>query len=247
MPKLRLNQVLADKQIEVDKLSEDVQNAIASLRNQNTNPNETKGDIIIAKIDDQISKEVKEIAEALNISIFDLFVPSEKFYRLKIIERLQSLNYSGTPEEQLGTLYTRLKETSQISFALLIAYATQVFPDNLIKEVELKRICEILEISLEELKDVFNLNRKTISVESILVRLGITLDDLELLMDIPKRFIPWLSSDPIVIKISDDLHTRNLMLDSLIAEERADRFIEIDPCKLTIFCLISDSCPKPCR
>lgn len=228
MPKLRLSEVITEKSIIVDDLSADVQEAINTLlTRENT----------LGKIDKATAESLRLIAESLNVSIFDLFTPAEKFYRLKIFENLNEPKYLGSQKEKLEKLFAKLPSSSKISFNLLTIYATQVLPNNLLKGADLKEICKVLDVNLEDIKDIFNVSRQTISVESILLKLGITIDELSLLIEVPKKFIPWLSSELIqVSKISNpEAHE----------EETTTGFV-VDPCGITFWCRHFDHCHKPC-
>ena len=190
MPKLRLSEVIAEKSIIVADLSADVQEAIARVSAQENT---------LDKLNTEVAKDLRVIAEAVNVSIFDLFIPAEKFYRLKIFENLNEPEYSGNQKEKLEKLFSKLPSSSKISFTLLTIYATQVLPESLLKGLDLKQICKFLDVTLEELKETSSEPSQTISVESLLISLGVNLDELSILLEVPKKFIPWISKEPRVI------------------------------------------------
>ena len=190
MPKLRLSEVIAEKSIIVADLSADVQEAIARVSAQENT---------LDKLNAEVAKDLRVIAEAVNVSIFDLFIPAEKFYRLKIFENLNEPEYSGNQKEKLEKLFSKLPSSSKISFTLLTIYATQVLPESLLKGLDLKQICKFLDVTLEELKETSSEPSQTISVESLLISLGVNLDELSILLEVPKKFIPWISKEPRVI------------------------------------------------
>ena len=92
-----------------------------------------------------------------------------------------------------------MPSSSKISFTLLTIYATQVLPESLLKGLDLKQICKFLDVTLEELKETSSEPSQTISVESLLISLGVNLDELSILLEVPKKFIPWISKEPRVI------------------------------------------------
>jgi hypothetical protein len=249
MPKLRLSEVIAEKKIEVAGLSKDVQQAIETLLAQENT---------LGNIDEATAEKLRLIAKSLDVSLFDLFTSVEKFYRLKIFEYLNEPEYSGSQKENLEKLFAKLPSSSKISFNLLTIYATQVLPESLLRDSDLKQICKFLDISLEALKDVFDLPRQTISVESILLKLGITLDEFSLLIEVPKKFIPWLSLEKIKIpkvspmqRVDFELNGENFnetRTENFVEEAMIENFTLIDLCGIAFLCeLRKDLCPEPCR
>ena len=244
MPKLRLGEVITEKSIKVTDLSKDIQKAINTLLTQENN---------LGKIDEKTAENLRLIAQSLNVSISDLFIPAEKFYRLKIFENLNKPEYSGTPKEKLEKLFAKLPSTSKISFSLLSVYATQVLPESLLKGKDLQQICKSLNTSLEDLKDNSSAPNQTISINSILTNLDITLDELSILLEVPKNLIPWISSEirnPIKInfnKISersnlDSIHTDELNVspDSVLESFRLPNICDIFPCPH----ILCSNCPR---
>ena len=231
MPTLRLEEVLAEHTIP-PQLALHVDRLRKKLQEEGTT---------FDKLDKRTASDLRAISEALNVSIFDLFVPVEQLYRLKIIEYI-SKRYSGNLKQQLEALQSDLPESKKISLALLGMYATQILPESLLKGADLKAICKILDTDLESIKELSNQSRQTISVEAILKKLGISLDELSVLMEIPKKFIPWFSSDPIRIKAPND--ERNL---SFLERDNIEGqvFFFVHPCPL--FCRFLERCPKPCQ
>jgi hypothetical protein len=184
MPKLRLSDVIDDKKVDRKVLTSEVNAAINRLLLQ-------KNDI--EKINDEIAEDLRVIAESLNVSIFDLFTPDEKFYRLKIFERLNELGYLGSPREKLEKLLSQIPQANKISFLLLGIYATQILPERLLIGTDLEVITKLLNISLANLRELSSKPQQAISVESILTSLGISLNELSILLLIPEEFIPWIS------------------------------------------------------
>ena len=238
MPKLRLSEVIAEKSIKVADLSEDIQKAINTLLTQENN---------LGKIDEKTAKDLRAIANSLDVSLFDLFIPAEKFYRLKIIEHLKESEYLGSPKEKLEKLFTKLPSSSKISFNLLTIYATQVLPESLLKRSDLKQICQFLNIRLEALKDLFYLPRQTISIESILLKLAITLDELSLLIEIPKEFIPWINLEVIKLNKISNSEKESAELTLTNNEKTATVMITSLGCDFPVICLMNPDCSKPCR
>ena len=189
MPKLRLREFIAEKSIKVADLNADIQDAIARVSAQENT---------LDKLNDEVAKDLRAISESLNVSIFDLFIPAEKFYRLKMIEYLAEPEYSGTPRKKLEKLHSKLPLSSKISLSLLGVYATQILPESLLTDSALKLIAKALEVNVspESLKNIAEPPQQTISVESTLKQLGINLDELSILLEIPKKFIPWISTSP---------------------------------------------------
>jgi hypothetical protein len=230
MPKLRLSEVIAENSIDVDALSLDIREAITRvLVRENT----------LDKLNAEIAKDLRAIADSLNVSIFDLLTPAEKFYRLKIFENLTEPEYSGSQKEKLEKLFAKLPSYSKISFTLLALYATQVLPESILKGSDLKN-----------LKEISTEPNQTISVESILISLGISLDELSMLLEIPKKFIPWISKEPKIVNVLEqERRFRIPRIDDRAflfrgVEERGEFFIteeltESDMCNLfPIFCHI---------
>jgi hypothetical protein len=188
MPKLRLSKVISDKQIDRKSLSSEVNAAINSLLPLENN---------IEKINVEIAKELRAIAESLNVSVFDLFIPAEKFYRLNIFDYLNEPEYSGSSKEKLKQLYSKLPNVpNKISFSLLAIYATQVLPERLLKDSDLETVGTLLKKNWRDFKQELPLPpRQTISVDSILIRLGINIDELAVILDIPKELIPWINQE----------------------------------------------------
>jgi hypothetical protein len=236
MPKLRLSEVIAERSIIVADLSADVRETINTLLAQENT---------LGKINKATAENLRFIAATLNVSIFDLFTPDEKFYRLKIFENLNEPEYSGTPKEKLEKLFDKLPQSNKVSFSLLSIYATQVLPESLLKGNELRVIYKILDIHLEALKEISPAPNQTISVESVLKNLGITLDELSLLLEVPKKFIPWLSTNTIIL--SNDENTRSRITRLSLLENVPDELTNlfVDPC--SVLCPILPYCPKPCR
>jgi hypothetical protein len=241
MPKLRLSEVIAENSIDVDALSLDIREAITRvLVRENT----------LDKLNAEIAKDLRAIADSLNVSIFDLLTPAEKFYRLKIFENLTEPEYSGSQKEKLEKLFAKLPSYSKISFTLLALYATQVLPESILKGSDLKQVCKVLGISVENLKEISTEPNQTISVESILISLGISLDELSMLLEIPKKFIPWISKEPKIVNVLEqERRFRIPRIDDRAflfrgVEERGEFFIteeltESDMCNLfPIFCHI---------
>jgi hypothetical protein len=189
MPKLRLSEVIEEKSIDTKTLNKDIRKAIKTLLAQENT---------LGKIDKATAEKLRLIAESLNISIFNLFTPSEKFYRLKIFEQLDDSEYLGNKKERLEKLFAKLPSSSKISFNLLAIYSTQILPESLLKSSDLKQVCKVLDVSIEDLKKEYSEPNQTISVEFILRSLDINLDGLSILLDIPKKFIPWISVETIV-------------------------------------------------
>jgi hypothetical protein len=185
MPTLRLYEVRLENPDQVANLPPNLKKIFDDLANINAP---------LTKLDDKTVLDLRAIAEALKISVFDLFAPNENLYRLKIFEVIEN-RYSGTLKEKLESLRSDLPESRKVSLALLGIYATQILPENLLKGLDLKEICKTLGVNLEDLKEISNPPRQTISVESILKKLGVTLDELSVLLDVPKKFIPWISID----------------------------------------------------
>jgi hypothetical protein len=224
MPKLRLSEVIAEQSIIVADLNTDVQETINTLLTQETT---------LGKIDKATAEKLRLIAKSLDVSLFDLFTSVEKFYRLKIFEYLNEPEYSGSQKENLEKLFAKLPSSSKISFNLLTLYATQILPESLLTSADLKQICKLLGITLEALKDIFDLPRQTISVESILLNQGITLDEFSLLIEVPKKFIPWIS-----LEVTKSNTANN--------EGIATEMINTSPCNYPIFCYLNPDCPRPC-
>lgn len=147
------------------------------------------------KLDANTASDLRAIAEELKVSFFDLFTPTENLYRLKITEIIEN-KYSGTLKDKLKALQAELPKSKKISLPLLGIYATQILPESLLKGSDLDAICRILGTGLEELKELSDPPNQTISVESLLRKLGLTLDELAILLEIPKKFIPWISTEP---------------------------------------------------
>ena len=219
MPKLRLREFIAEKSIKVADLNADIQDAINTLLTQENT---------LGKIDKATAKSLRLIAESLNASIFDLFTSAEKFYRLKIFENLNEPEYLGTPKEKLKKLFDKLPQPNKISFYLLGIYASQVLPENLLKGNDLRLISKILDTHIETLKEVSPAPNQTISLESVLKNLDVTLDELSLLLEVPKKFIPWLSTNTIIL-----------------SNNGQESLAFVNPCGF--LCPILPYCPKPCR
>ena len=184
MPTLRLDEVLAEHTIPPE-----IAVHVDRLRSKGTT---------LDKLDDETASDLRAIAEAVKISVFDLFVPSEQMYRLRISELVKT-KYTDklNLKEQLEALLLDLSKANKISFALLGIYSTQILPETLLKGSDIKEICTLLKVTLEELKELSDAPSQTISVESLLKKLDITLDELAILLEIPKEFIPWISKDNI--------------------------------------------------
>jgi hypothetical protein len=176
-----LEEVLADKTI-----SSELSVKVARLRAKGTT---------FDKLDANTANDLRAIAEELKVSFFDLFIPTENLYRLKIIAIIEN-RYSGTLREKLEALQAELPKSKKISLALLGIYATQILPESLLNGSDLRSICKILGVGLEDLKELSDTPKLTISVESLLKKLGLTLDELAILLEIPKKFIPWISTEP---------------------------------------------------
>jgi hypothetical protein len=244
MPKLRLSEVIAEKSIIIEDLSTDVQAAIARVSAQE----ET-----LDKLNAEVSKDLRAISASLNVSILNLFTQAEKFYRLKIFENLNEPEYSGSPKEKLEKLLAKLPSNSKISFPLLGIYATQTLPESLLKGKDLQQICKSLNTSLKDLKDNSSAPNQTISIDSILRNLDITLDELSILLEVPKNIIPWISSEiknstkanfGNIIKRSDleSINTEALNFTSNSASEsfRLPNMCDLFPCP-SILCT---NCPR---
>jgi hypothetical protein len=227
MPTLRLEEVLKEHTI-----TPELAVYVERLRAKGTT---------FDKLDADTASDLRVIAEALKISVFDIFVPAEKLYRLKIIEYIGN-RYSGNLKQQLEALQLDLPESKKISLTLLGIYATQVLPESLLKGADLKEICKILGTNLEFIKELSDQSRQTISVETILKKSGISLDELAILMEIPKKFIPWISSEPIRIQTPSNEENIFFLENDNIGGQV---FSFIDPCP--VLCPILERCPKPCR
>jgi hypothetical protein len=186
MPKFRLSEVIAEKGIKVADLSADIQKVIKALLTQENT---------LSKIDQPTAESLRLIAESLNISIFDLFTPAEKFYRIKIFEQLVEPEYSGNSKENLEKLYSKLPSSSRITFPLLAVYATQVLPQSILTKENLKQICNIFSISESDIKEESSPPKQTISVDLLLKSLDLTIDDLSIILEIPKKYIVWLNNE----------------------------------------------------
>ena len=184
MPTLRLEEVLKEHTI-----TPELAVYVEKLRKKGTT---------FDKLDADTASDLRAIAEELKVSFFDLFLPTENLYRLKIIEIIEN-RYSGNLRERLEALQAELPKSKKISLALLGIYATQILPASLLNGSDLRSICKILSVGLEELKELSDTPKQTISVESLLKKLGLTLDELAILLEIPKKFIPWISIAPIKI------------------------------------------------
>ena len=186
MPKLRLSEVIAEKSIIIADLSADVQKAINTLLTQENT---------LGKIDQATAESLRLIAESLNVSIFDLFTPAEKFYRIKIFEQLVEPEYSGNSRENLEKLYSKLPSSSKISLPLLAVYATQVLPQSVLTRENLQQICNIFSITESDIQEEASPPKQTISVDLLLKRFDLTIDDLSIILEIPKKYIVWLNSE----------------------------------------------------
>lgn len=193
MPTLRLDKVLAEEQIKIEEQPQAVKDAIARLR--------AKGQTF-DKLDAQTASDLRAIIQAFKISLSDLFVSKEKFYRLKIIELIKD-KYSdqSTLNAQLESLQRELTNNNKISFLLLSIYATQVLPESLLKGSDLKQICKTLRVKLDDLREEALPPTQTISVEAHLNNLDIKRNEFATLLDIPQKFVPWINATEILCEI----------------------------------------------
>ena len=185
MPKLRLSEVIAEKGIRVTDLGADIQNAIARVSAQEKT---------LDKLNAEVSKDLRAIAEALKVTPLEFLEPVQQLYRLKILD-MAYLRYPPKPTciEQLQELHKDLQGNGiNISFGLIAIYATQAFPKNLLKSNDLVQISVFLNTDLEGLQEKSSHSRKTIAIEPCLYEFGMQEEDLAAILGIPKEWLPWI-------------------------------------------------------
>ncbi|MCA6503121.1 MAG: hypothetical protein IM596_15685 [Pseudanabaena sp. M051S1SP2A07QC] len=179
MPTLRLEEVLKEHTI-----TPELAVYVEKLRKKGTT---------FDKLDADTASDLKAIADILNILTLDLFKPVEQLYRLKIIDIAYKKYPAPTCVEQLKMLHDDMKAHSvYVSFPLLCIYATQSLPLDLLSRDELRIISDFLKTDIDGLKQEASPPNQTISIEPYLKSFAITIDDLTILLTIPKEFIHWI-------------------------------------------------------
>lgn len=197
MPTLRLDEVKLENPDQVANLPPNLKKIFDDLANINAP---------LTKLDDKTVLDLRAIAEALKISVFDLFSSNEKLYRLKIIEELSKKFPDQKSDENLieGLHKEILKSINDFPVSILIFYATQSLPKSILENQEyvqkyIEPICKALgNVAHSSLEEEVNTNGLTLDsfILSKVYELKISIDDISSLTRIPISLLVWLKAPP---------------------------------------------------
>jgi hypothetical protein len=146
-------------------------------------------------------KDLRIIADALNVSLVALIKPVAKkqAVKLKILELLQNMTTEENEEKSLKTL----SEKSHIDLPIICFYSTQPLEKQKLDEPQfqtnLKKISEVLGCSVEDLKDTnkAELPQTRLRIQEFIEERNLTLEDLSLLSGTTLEFIELIARNPV--------------------------------------------------
>ncbi|BBD61265.1 hypothetical protein NIES2109_40930 [Nostoc sp. HK-01] len=180
MIKIIIGEMAASKGVSLDEISRLSGISIEEIQSYSTIENITEDTFV----------NLRKIAARLNLPVLDLVQPiaNQLAFKFKISEMAKTK----------GLTLEELSEKSRIQPAIIEFYNTQAICQqtltNPLCQTHLGKITEVLNCSLEELQFSEELPPTYFRLEEIAKEKGLTLDELSLLIELPKGFVDLIAT-----------------------------------------------------
>ncbi|MBD2061496.1 hypothetical protein NDI37_20870 [Funiculus sociatus GB2-A5] len=184
---LRIQEIADAKGLTLEELSQVSGVALEVLQAYATTPIET--------LTEEVASNLRKLAAKLDVVVLELVQPVVKreAFKLKILEMAQ----------QKGLTLEKLSDLSGVHLSLLALYSTQPISKQILEtdphSQNLSKICEELRCEIDELKAVAELPKTRLHIEEFALEKGLTLEELCLITNLPKEFINFIATQPIIL------------------------------------------------